>query len=169
MGTHAIKQLAFAAAELSSVPTVHFFWKNDRSPARRKRTGGVHQRVTVKAAVAVTDQIDHLTFASNASVVTLKDGCFGTLPTVDHHGAHHVPKLSSTWMASLCDNLEKKVMSWALGNDTCDKKECYLLSENYAPVEEMAPTADLAITGTIPVCMWPLFSVSAGISYISHM
>jgi hypothetical protein len=153
MGTHAIKQLAFAAAELSSVPTVHFFWKNDRSPARRKRTGGVQQKVTVKAAVAVTDQIDHLTFGSNAS---LKDDCFGTLPTVDHHGAQYVPKLSSSWTASLCDNLEKKVMSWALGYDTCDKKECYLLSENYALVEEMAPTADLPIAGTIPVCMWPL-------------
>lgn len=60
----------------------------------------------------------------------------------------------STWAISLCDHLEKKVMSWAAGGDDIDDKEaCYLLLENYAPVSEMAPTTDLSITGSIPACM----------------
>lgn len=48
---------------------------------------------------------------------------------------------------SLCDRLEKQVMSW--GKD--EREEPPFLIENYAPVSEMAPTADLPVVGAIPV------------------
>lgn len=44
-------------------------------------------------------------------------------------------------------------MQWASGDEAREREACYLLLENYAPVSEMAPTSDLAITGSIPACM----------------
>ena len=144
MDTHATK-LAFAT-QLGSLanmqPTVKFFWKTNRHPARSR------QRVTVATVTTPSSPTDQVRAAvgSTLSVKTLKDDWISTGRKVD------MSKPASSWAVSLCDNLEKKVMSWALGNDTYDKEVCYLLRDNYAPVEEMAPTADLPITGTIPVC-----------------
>ena len=146
MDTRAIK-LAFAT-ELGSFtnmqPTVKFFWKTNRHPARSR------QRVTAATMTTPSLPADqaHAASGSNFSAFTTKDGRISTRRKVDQEDMSK----PSNWAVSLCDNLEKKVMSSALGNDTCDKEECYLLRDNYAPVEEMAPTADLPITGTIPVC-----------------
>lgn len=151
MGTHAVN-LAFAA-ELVSVPSVKSFRRNYENPARTERTRRVQQRgiVTVKAAQATParealppDLSHELPFERNLSVM---HDCISTRTEVDHGDT----PISSSWAISLCDDLEKKMMSWALGDDTCEQAKSYLLSGNYAPVEEMAPTTDLLITGTIPV------------------
>ncbi|KAG0604369.1 hypothetical protein M758_10G166800 [Ceratodon purpureus] len=56
-----------------------------------------------------------------------------------------------SWAASLCDSVERAVV-WAFDAGLSDER-AYLLSGNYAPVDEMAPVADLPVVGSIPDCM----------------
>ncbi|KAG0605587.1 hypothetical protein M758_9G071000 [Ceratodon purpureus] len=154
MATHAIKLASPSDSLRLTVKNMHDAkLRGNHKPARTRRNQQ-SLNVTMKVAVACPDSSDqHFTFGSN--VGTMKDEVWiSTQPKVDHG---ETPK-SSNWAISLCDTLEKKTMSWALGNDTCEKKECYLLSDNYAPVEEMAPTTDLPVIGTIPACMNGMFA-----------
>jgi hypothetical protein len=59
------------------------------------------------------------------------------------------PAGGGSWAASFCDSVERAVV-WAF-DAGLNEKPAYLLSDSYAPVDEMAPVADLPITGSIPV------------------
>ena len=59
------------------------------------------------------------------------------------------PAGGGSWAASFCDSVERAVV-WAF-DAGLNEKPAYLLSGSYAPVDEMAPVADLPITGSIPV------------------
>jgi hypothetical protein len=67
------------------------------------------------------------------------------------------PKSSNGLMASVttglaakfCDGLERAIV-WYF-DDYSSKKDMYWLKGNYGPVPEMAPAADLPVSGVIPV------------------
>lgn len=63
----------------------------------------------------------------------------------------HKPAGGGSWAASFCDSVERAVV-WAF-DAGLNEKPAYLLSGSYAPVDEMAPVADLPISGSIPECM----------------
>lgn len=61
----------------------------------------------------------------------------------NRRGRHH----------SVCDHV--KVMTWAAGDDSCDREDapCYSFWYTALSVEEMARTSKFSITGTIPECL----------------
>jgi len=68
------------------------------------------------------------------------------------------PAPNNSWASAFCDYLERQVRAWSstVREDACERDDevmSYLLAENYAPVAEMAPTANLPVLGTIPACL----------------
>jgi len=62
----------------------------------------------------------------------------------------------NNWASAFCDHLERQVRAWSVREDACEKDAevmNFRLAENYAPVAEMAPTANLPVVGTIPACL----------------
>jgi hypothetical protein len=56
------------------------------------------------------------------------------------------------WAVSLCDRLETMIFTSELNARAQTMADHHFWNNNYKPVPEMAPTTNLRVTGSIPVC-----------------